>query len=114
MSISELTGVTTASVSPHEAANSDGPIPFPSFPSDHYIVNVQWVSGGGEVLSVVWSVRAQNLSVVTHCSKPDSGDRHRWGCSEARNLLSARSAGAKAIWARNLRCWRKLAGGFHK
>ena len=68
----------------------------PSFPSDHYIVNVQWVSGGGgEVLSVVWSVRAQNLSVVTHCSKPDSGDRHRWGCSEARNLLSAAQQGQK-------------------
>ena len=56
-------------------------------------MNVQWVSGGGEVLSVVWSVRAQNLSVVTHCSKPDNGDRHRWGCSEARNLLSAGARG---------------------
>ena len=52
-------------------------------------MNVQWVSGG-EVLSVVWSVRAQNLSVVTHCSKPDSGNRDRWRCSEARNLLPER------------------------
>merc|ERR1719367_2175482 len=36
---------------------------------DHYIVGVKWVNSA--VLSVVWTVRAQNLSVVTHCAPPD-------------------------------------------
>ena len=50
---------------------------------DHYIVCVKWVNA--DVLSVVWAVRAQNLSVVTHCSSPHSRSR-RWRCSEARHF----------------------------
>ena len=51
--------------------------------SDHYIVGVKWANS--DVLSVVWAVRAQNLSVVTHCS-PNSRSG-RWRCSEARYLM---------------------------
>ena len=57
--------------------------------SDHYIVGVKWVSS--DMLSVVWAVRAHNLSLVTHCSSPsnDRGGRQggRWRGSEARNWL---------------------------